>query len=134
MNRSTITGRLTRDPELTTLSTGTEKVRFSVAVDRRRQKDKEKETDFFDCACFGKLASFVDQWFHRGSPITVSGRMESYRTEKDGVKVTYWTLNADEVEFQMGDNSSRENAPAAPAEKTDAQTGFTEVNTGELPF
>ncbi len=134
MNRITITGRLTRDPELTTLSTGTEKVRFSVAVDRRRQKDKEKETDFFDVAAFGKLATFVDQWFHKGSPITVSGRMESYRTEKDGVRVTYWTLNADEIEFQMGDSGSRENAPAAPAEQKDEQSGFTEVNTETLPF
>lgn len=133
MNKQIITGRLTRDPELTTLSTGTEKCRFSVAVDRRRQKDKEKETDFFDCAAFGKLATFVDQWFHKGSPITVIGRMESYRTEKDGVKVTYWTLNADEVEFQMGD-SGNQGGGQAPAEKKDEQTGFTEVSTSELPF
>lgn len=132
MNKIVVTGRLTRDPELTTVSTGQEKCRFSVAVDRRRRKDKEQVTDFFDCAAWGQCGAFVNQWFKKGSPITVIGRMESNKSEKDGVPVTYWTLQVDEVEFQMGSN----NGSSAPAqtEKTDAQTGFTEVSTSELPF
>ena len=132
MNKITITGRLTRDPEMTTVSTGQEKCRFSVAVDRRKRKDKDTVTDFFDCAAWNATGAFVNQWFHKGDPITVIGRMESNRVEKDdGSKVVYWTLTVEEVEFQMG---SKGNGGTAPAEKTDPATGFTEVNTEEIPF
>lgn len=133
MNKIVITGRLTRDPELQTVSTGQEKCRFSVAVDRRKNKDGEVKTDFFDCAAWGKTGSFVAEWFHKGSPITVIGRMESNKGEKDGVSVVYWNLNVDEVEFQMGGGRG-EQAASAPAETKDPQTGFTQVETSSLPF
>ena len=45
MNRIIIKGRLTRDPELKTGDNGTEYCKFTVAVDRRVGKDKEKKAD-----------------------------------------------------------------------------------------
>ena len=131
MNKITITGRLTRDPEMKTLENGMEKCRFTVAVDRKHKKDKPAKTDFFDCDAWSGTAAFVNAWFKRGSAITVIGRMESSTSEKDGQKRTYWTLNVEEVEFQMGQKAgtAQEEAP-----KVDEQTGMEQVNTEELPF
>ena len=131
MNKIVITGRLTRDPELTVVSNGMEKCRFSVAVDRRKNKDGERKVDFMDCAAWGKTGAFVNQWFKKGSPITVIGRMESNRVEKDGKNVVFWTLNVDEVEFQMG---TKNEGSGNAGETVDPESGFTAVNTDEMPF
>ncbi len=130
MNKIIITGRLTRDPEMVTVGTGVEKCRFSVAVDRRRGKDKEVKVDFMDCAAWASTGAFVRQWFHRGDPITVIGRMESNRVEKDGKNVVFWTLSVDEVEFQMG--SKNESCQGETA--TDPESGLQAVTTEEFPF
>lgn len=130
MNQITITGRLVRDPEMKTLSNGTEKCRFTVAVDRRHKKDQPAKADFFDCDAWSGTGAFVNTWFKKGSAITVRGRMESSQNEKDGVKRTYWAINVDEVEFQMGQKTG-----TAPEEPAQEQTGgFTAVETDELPF
>ena len=130
MNQITITGRLVRDPEMKTLNNGTEKCRFTVAVDRKHKKDKPAKTDFFDCDAWSGTAAFVNTWFKKGSAITVRGRMESSHTEKEGTKRTYWAINVEEVEFQMG-----QKAGTAQEEPTQEQTGgFTAVETDELPF
>ena len=130
MNQIVITGRLVRDPEMKTLENGMEKCRFTVAVDRRKKKDQPSKADFFDCDAWSGTAAFVNTWFKKGSAITVRGRMESSQGEKDGVKRTYWAINVEEVEFQMG-----QKAGTAQEEPTQEQTGgFTAVETDELPF
>ena len=132
MNKIIITGRLVRDPEMKTLSNGTEKCRFTVAVDRRVKKDQPKKADFFDCDAWGATGAFVSKWFKKGTAITVTGRMESSQSEKDNVKRTYWALNVDDVEFPMkgGDKP----AAAEPAPEVDAASGMEKVDTAELPF
>ena len=131
MNKIVITGRLTRDPEMKTLSNGTEKCRFTVAVDRRHKKDQPNKADFFDCDAWAATGAFVNNWFKKGSPITVIGRMESSQSEKDGVKRTYWSVNVEEVEFQKGMSETKADAAEKPV---DPQSGMEQVNTEELPF
>ena len=79
MNKIIIKGRLTRDPELKTGGSGAEFCKFTVAVDRRLTKDKDiqKNTDFFDCTAFGKTGVFIKNYFTKGREILVDGRMES---------------------------------------------------------
>lgn len=129
MNKIIITGRLVRDPEMQTLSNGTEKCHFTVAVNRRHKKDQESKADFFSCDAWSGTGAFVHKWFKKGSAITVSGRMESSQADKDGKKVTYWNVNVDDVEFQMGKGDSQ--PEAAPV---DPETGMEQVETSELPF
>ena len=131
MNSIIIKGRLVRDPELKTGGSGVEFCKFTVAVDRRVQKDKEKrQADFFDCTAFGKTGVFVNTYFKKGREILVAGRMESSTSEKDGQKRTYWGVTVDNVEFCGSKNDAPAAAPEAPAEPS----GFTPVETEELPF
>ena len=102
MNLITIKGRLVRNPELKTSGGGMEYCKFTVAVDRRRQKDKEKQTDFFDCTAFGNTGVAISKYFEKGKEILLTGRMESNKTEKDGVKHTWWGISVDTFEFCGG--------------------------------
>ena len=130
MNKTIIKGRLTRDPELKTSQSGTEYCTFSVAVDRRYVKEKDtKITDFFDVRAFGNTGVAVSKFFCKGKEILIEGRMESNRAEKDGVKVTYWTLILESFEFCGSKGES-----SAPAPTVDAQSGMEQVETEELPF
>lgn len=130
MNKIIIKGRLTRDPELKTAGNGIELCKFTVAVDRRKQKDKEKETDFFDCTAFGQTGVAISKYMNKGREILVEGRMESNKSEKDGVKRTYWGITVDTFEFC---GSKGDGAGSAP-EQTDAASGMPVVETEDLPF
>ena len=132
MNKIIITGYLGQDPEMQTLSNGMEKCRFTVGVSRRVKKDAPKKTDWFNCDAWGSTGAFVQKWFKKGSGITVTGRMESSQSEKDGAKRTYWSLNVDEVEFPMGKGDRQEASASAP--EVDAESGMEKVDTEELPF
>ena len=77
LNHVTIMGRMTRDPEGSYSQSGTEIVRFTLAVDRdRKSSDGSRETDFIDCVCFGKTAEFVSKYFGKGRMAVVDGRLQ----------------------------------------------------------
>ena len=126
-NTIVIHGRLTRDPEMKTGSTGIEYCNFTVAVDS--YNGKEKETDFIDCTAFGKIAASISQYIAKGREIVVAGSLRSSKTEKDGVKRTWWKVVVDGFGFCGGKQDAQASAPA-PA----VQAGFTPVETEELPF
>ena len=61
MNNVILIGRLTKDPELKYANNGTEIARFTVAVDRRYKKEKEKTADFINCLAFEKTAKIIEK-------------------------------------------------------------------------
>ena len=131
MNRIIIHGRLTRDPEMKTGASGVEFCKFTVAVDRKLNKDKmkDKQADFFDCTAFGKTGAAINAFVKKGREIIVEGRMESSTSEKDGQKRTFWGITVETFDFC----GSKNDAPAA-AEAPADPAGFTPVETEELPF
>ena len=124
MNSIKIQGRLTKDPEQKVGSSGAEYVKFTVAVDRKRSK--EKAVDFFDCTAFQQTGAFVAKYFAKGDGIIVSGRMESDKfTDKEGMKRTTWGITVEEVEFPLGKGKA-DSGSTAPSEATPTEA--------ELPF
>ena len=128
MNKIIIKGRLTRNPELKTSGSGTEFCKFTVAVDRRKAKDKEKETDFFDCTAFGNTGVAISKYMEKGREILIEGRMESNRVANDDTVRVYWGISVDTFEFCGSKGDS------APAQQVDAASGMDVVNTESLPF
>lgn len=121
-------GRVTKDIEIQTTSSGTEYANFSVAVDRKKNKDGEKLTDFFDCTAWSKSAAFVQKYFKKGDGILIEGRMESRKwQDKDGNNRTSWGINIDNIDFPIGKaGSGSGSTPTAE---------FTPVSDSEeLPF
>lgn len=99
MNSFNITGKLTRDPEVSTTNTGKTVAKFSVAVRKKFKRDGEPDADFVNCVAWGQTAEFVRDYITKGRDVAVSGRNESRQyVNKDGNKVTVWELNAESVE------------------------------------
>ena len=125
MNKIIIKGRLTRDPELKTSASGIEVCKFSVAVDRRRQKDKDQQTDFFDCTAFGNTGAAIAKY------IVKAQRNRKKWVCSQGLKQPKVTVSeVDNFEFC---GSKGDGAGSAPAE-VDAASGMEKVSTEELPF
>lgn len=107
-NKIIITGRLTKNPELKTLQSGTEICNFTVAVNRRFKKDDQPNADFFNCISFGQKATFVNTWFQKGKMIYVEGSLQNRNWDDNEGKKHYVTeIIVDNVEF-LGDKSSNE--------------------------
>ena len=102
LNHITIMGRLTRDPELRSTQSGVSVTSFTVAVDRDfgGRDGGERQTDFIDCVAWRQTGEFVSKYFHKGSMIVVSGRLQSRKwQDRDGNNRTSWEINADNVYF-----------------------------------
>lgn len=90
INKVTILGRLGRDPETRTTSSGTTVVRLAVATDRRYKDasgERQKETEWHSVSIFGKTAEIADQYLRKGSEVLVEGRLHTRKyTDKDGIE------------------------------------------------
>jgi single-strand DNA-binding protein len=101
-NHVSITGNLTRDPELRFTPSGQATASFGVAVNRRWQNRQTQEwdeaTSFFDVVCWGQLAENAAQSLARGSRVVVSGRLDQRSWESaEGDKRSKIEITADEV-------------------------------------
>ncbi len=87
INQVMLMGRLTRDPEVRTTSTGKTITSFSIAVDRGGQDDA---TDFFDVTAWEKLGELVSQYLSKGRRCLVQGRLrqDSWDDKETGKKRT----------------------------------------------
>ncbi len=117
LNRITMTGRLTRDPELRTTQSNISVTSFSIANQRNyKNGNGERDTDFFDVVAWRATAEFVTKYFVKGSLVTVDGRLESRKfTDKEGNKRTVVEIIADNVFFGDSKNEQREAVPASEA-------------------
>lgn len=130
MNKVILMGRLTADPEMKQGTTAL--CKYTIAVDRRFKRDGEPTADFFNCTAFGKAAEFTQKYFHKGSRILVTGRIENNNyTNKDGQKVYSVGIIVEEQEFC----ESKKAEGSAPC--TEDGDGFMNIPSGiedELPF
>jgi single-strand DNA-binding protein len=87
MNILIIDGRLTADPVLKQTQSGTALCKFSIANNQWNKSKNEKEAHFFNVTAWGKTAENIVQYFKKGSPIAVEGKIVQNRWEaEDGQK------------------------------------------------
>lgn len=129
LNSVIIMGRLTADPELRTTPNGVSVTSFTVAVDRRFQKQgEEKQTDFISVVAWRQTADFVTRFFKKGQMIAVQGSLQVRNYEdKNGNKRTAYDVVADNVSFCGSKSESgsfgvarQETAPAVSYQSADA--------------
>lgn len=131
INNVVIMGRVCETPTLKTTSSGLSVTSFTVAVDRRFQKQgEEKQTDFLNVVAWRQAADFVCKYFNKGDMIAVQGELQTRRYEdKDGNKRTATEIIADNVSFCGGKKESAQ-AAAQTGESYDDYAG----NDDDLPF
>lgn len=142
MNRVTIIGRLTADPEMRTTPNGKTVTNFTVAVSRKGDKDK---TDFFRCAAWGKTGEVCGQYLSKGKKVCVIGEVSARAyTDKQGEAKASLEVFVSEVEFLSPRSEEREPVSTAMpsysqeqlehAKQTAVDGEFTEITDGDLPF
>ena len=135
MNRLTLIGNLTNDPEIRSTQTGKNVCTFTIAVNRK--KVSEPQTDFFRINAWNGLADTCARFLAKGKKVAVVGELQA-RTYEDKQGKTRLSLDvsADEVEFL----SPKEEKPKKEKENSDGYdnpadlAGFTDIRSDDLPF
>jgi len=97
MNNVTLVGRLTKDPEVKTTTTGKDTCSFSIAVDR---PSKEKTADFISCVAWEKNAELIGKYLTKGSRIGIIGAIQSRSWEgTDGKRIYVTEVLVNRIEF-----------------------------------
>ena len=135
MNKVYLIGNLTRDPELSTTSSGVSVCRLSIAVGRRfSNADGERETDFFNITAWRGTAENCAKFLKKGNKIAVSGSIQTRNYERpDGTKGFAVDIIADEVEFlsSKNDGNSDGGVGVAPAQPV---ADLQPIDDDNLPF
>lgn len=108
LNRITLIGRLTRDPEMRYTTSGKAVTNFRLAVDRGwTSPSGEKETDFIDIVVWDKQAELVANYLKKGRLTAVDGRLQIRQYEHEGQKRQAAEVVANRVIFlDRGDQRS----------------------------
>lgn len=144
MNKLTIIGNLTRDPELRTVGSGISVCDFTVAVNRRNRSQNangQPETDFFRVTAWRQLGETCARYLAKGRKVCVMGPVSArtYQANDGSTRVSL-EVTADDVEFLTSRAESEAMGGYAPAASAPApspmaqSSGFTAVETDELPF
>lgn len=124
MNHVILTGRLTKDPEIRYTDSKKAVCSFTLAVDDGRDSEGKKKAQFIPCVAWGKTAELIDQYFTKGKPLTVTGKITVRTYDKNGEKRYITEVVASGIEFPL---TVREEATTA--------TAFEDLNEDiDLPF
>ena len=122
LNKAILAGRLTKDPELRTTTSGNTVTQFDIAVNRRGAKDgQQTQVDFITVVAWRQTAEFITRYFKKGNAICVVGSIQtrSY-TDKNNQKRTATEVVADEAYFV--ESKAEANPQYAPTANNAPQT------------
>lgn len=92
INRTTLTGRLTKDAEIRYSQSGTAVANFTLAVDRAfTNQQGEREADFINCVIWRKSAENFANFTHKGSLVGIDGRIQTRNYENQQGQRVYVT-------------------------------------------
>lgn len=147
INQVSITGNLTRQPELRATRSGTPVLSFGIAVNDRRKNASgqwEDVPDFFECVTFGNRATALSDILTKGMKVSIAGKLRYSSWEKDGQKHSKVDIIADEIELmqnreprQRQDHQPPQQARPAPrwnARQAYAEAPQSEFHDDDLPF
>lgn len=107
MNIVSLSGRLTRDPELRTTNSGKQVANFSLALNKGKDR-----TEFVNCIAWDKTAELIAEYCRKGQTLPCSGELQTRSWEKDGEK-----RYATEVVVNKFDFPQRNSSDAQPAQQ-----------------
>jgi len=149
INRVTITGNLTSDPELRSTPSGTSVCKLRVAVNTRRKDGASGEwvdkPNYFDVTVWGAQGENCATYLSKGRPVAVDGRLEWREWEaQDGGKRQAVDIIAETVQFlgsrdggnQGNGGAAASDVPASdvPADTSDFAEAAASGPSDDIPF
>ena len=111
INRVSISGNLTRDPEVRVTAGGMQVMGFGVAVNDRRKNQQTGEWEdypnFVDCTMFGTRAEKLSAYLSKGSKVAIEGKLRYSSWEHEGQKRSKLEVIVDEIEFLSRDQAQQ---------------------------
>ena len=129
MNKLTIIGNLTKNPELRTTQAGISVCTFTVAVNRKKtQENQNPEADYFRVSAWRERGQTCAKYLTKGKKVCVIGPV-SVRTweSQDGKHGASLEITAEDVEFLPSRSEGEQ-------PQVDQKSGFQQVEPDELPF
>lgn len=139
MNKITLIGNLTHDPEVRSTPNGVTVCTFTIAVNRRfAQQGGEKVTDYFRINAWRQLGENCARYLAKGRKVAVVGELQARTYEgKDGATRMSLDVSADEVEFLTPRSQDEGSGYTAPRQNNAAPqdlAGFTDIQSDDIPF
>jgi len=136
MNKITLIGNLTHDPETRSTPNGVTVCSFTIAVNRRfGNKDGEKQADFFRINAWRQLGENCSRFLAKGRKVAVIGELQARTYEaKDGTTRMSLDVQADEVEFLSPKQQEDGAGPARGGDSAQDMAGFTDIQSDDIPF
>lgn len=123
MNKITIIGNLTKDPELRTTSSGVSVCSFNVAVNRRKTANNpDPGADYFTVTAWRERGETCAKYLEKGKKVCVIGSVSLRTWETETKHGANLEVTAEEVEFLSGRSN-----PADPS-------GMEIVTPDDLPY
>ncbi len=110
-NKTILMGNLTRDPEIRSLPSGQTVTNFGLAVNEtwtdKSSGEKREEVCFVDVDAWGRQGEVVLEYFSKGKPILIEGKLK-FRTWEadDGSKRSKHSVTLDRFSFVGSRNDS----------------------------
>jgi len=124
-------GRLTRDPELKYIPSGTPVATFTLAVNRPfTNKMGEREADFVPIVVWRKQAENCANYLSKGSLVAVDGRLQVRSYEQDGQRRYVTEVVAEDVRFLDGRGDSQARSEISRLQ----QYGADVADDDDIPF
>ncbi|GAB61405.1 MAG: single-stranded DNA-binding protein [Candidatus Jettenia sp.] len=143
LNKVFLMGNLTRDPELRYTPAGLAVASFGIAINSAwtaKSGEKKEEVCYVDINIFGRRAEVVGEYFSKGNPIFIEGRLQYNQWEtKDGQKRNTLRVVADNFQF-IGGLTKRPEEGAGVSSKEGKQSGDVpedvnlDINHEDIPF
>jgi single-strand DNA-binding protein len=149
INRVIITGNLTRDPELRSLSSGMSVCSLRVACNTRRKDNQSGEwvdkPNYFSVTVWGRQGENAAQYLSKGRPVAIDGRLEwrEWQTQ-EGQKRESIDIIADNVQFLSGGGdegggggngfTARSDVPVSTDDFAPAPVGGQSPPDDDIPF
>lgn len=138
-NRVLLMGNLTRNPEVRYTPSGTAVADLGLAVNesyKDKAGEKHESTVFVDVVVWGRTAEVIAEYFQKGSPIFIEGRLQFDEWEnQQGEKRTKLRVRADKFEFIGKGEKKTESTPhnAQTGSDKDVPADFNEFED-DIPF
>ena len=124
-NKVILAGNLTRDPELRYTPKGTAIARIGLAINRSWRTETgemKEEVTFVDVDAFGKTAETIGQYFKKGRPILMEGRLryDTWDDKQTNQKRSKLGVVLESFQFMDSQRSADGASPSAPRPKAAA--------------
>ena len=156
LNKVMLIGNVGKDPEVTTLDSGSKVAKFTLATSERytdKSGQKQEKTEWHNIVAWGPQADVIEKYVTKGKQLYVEGQIQSRSWEQDGVKRYATDIRLNSFVFigtKDGGSPSQSSAPQSssasaaapkPAAKSTAKTAapspapaMSDTDDEELPF